>query len=199
MAKLALLLSGGIESTCLAWRLRPDVAITIDYGQVSSLGEIQASKSVCEYLELEHRVISAKTNFVRSGLLAGAGGGSVFNNEHPEFWPYRNQFIITCALMALFSEPISKLAIGAVANDSKFSDGTPGFIEAINALVSLQKREIQVIAPALSFTSSELLASSKLPKQLVGLTFSCHSANIPCGVCPGCMKNRSLLSSYYDL
>jgi 7-cyano-7-deazaguanine synthase len=38
-----LLLSGGMDSVALAYWLRPDVAFTIDYGQLSAEGELRSA------------------------------------------------------------------------------------------------------------------------------------------------------------
>lgn len=42
----ALLLSGGMDSVSIAWWLRPDVALTIDYGQKPAEAEIDAAGQV---------------------------------------------------------------------------------------------------------------------------------------------------------
>ncbi|MFY9512883.1 MAG: 7-cyano-7-deazaguanine synthase, partial [Rubrivivax sp.] len=53
----ALLLSGGMDSLCIAWWKRPDVAITIDYGQLPAQAEVAAAAAVCERLGVEHHVL----------------------------------------------------------------------------------------------------------------------------------------------
>ena len=55
--KTALLLSGGIESTILAYEYKPDIAITIDYGQASANSEIKASKYICNKLNINHIIL----------------------------------------------------------------------------------------------------------------------------------------------
>lgn len=196
MIKRAILLSGGIESTCLTWKIRPQLALTVDYGQVTARGEIEAAKSVCHFLSIEHRTLTARANFVTKGLLAG--NSDVASMSEPEFWPYRNQFIITCALMAVYYEEFSELLIGTVKGDSKFTDGTEDFIAAITRLTNTQSTRTKILAPAISMTSAELLVYAGLPKQLAGLTFSCHRSSIVCGTCPGCLKNKGILAAYYD-
>jgi 7-cyano-7-deazaguanine synthase len=180
----------------LAWLARPDIAIIVDYGQVSAKGEIDASKSICDYIGIDHRVVSARADFVKIGLLAGIR--SVEGKNNPEFWPFRNQFIITCALMGIYSESVNQLLIGTVRGDKKFADGTKGFLDAANALIAVQEERIMIEAPAIDITSAELLVRSGLPKSLIGLTFSCHAADVACGECPGCVKNRALLAEFYD-
>lgn len=44
MSKTAILLSGGMDSIALAYWKRPEIAITIDYGQKPAAAEVVASK-----------------------------------------------------------------------------------------------------------------------------------------------------------
>ena len=55
--KTGLLLSGGMDSLCIAWWKRPDVAITIDYGQLPAAAEIAASTAICQQLGIEHHIL----------------------------------------------------------------------------------------------------------------------------------------------
>ena len=65
--KTALLLSGGMDSLAIAWWKRPDVAITIDYGQKAAEAEKRASSAVCQELGIEHHIltIDGTPDFVR--------------------------------------------------------------------------------------------------------------------------------------
>lgn len=51
--KTALLLSGGMDSLAIAWWKRPDIAITLDYGQEAADAEKRASAAVCAQLGIE--------------------------------------------------------------------------------------------------------------------------------------------------
>ena len=193
---MVLLLSGGVESTCLAWWLRPSMTITVDYGQVTASAEVDTSRRISDYIGAEHHVLRAREEFIEKGLLVGSE--SAFSQQHPEFWLFRNQFIVTCALMYIYPEQYVDVAIGTVLSDSKFGDGTKEFLDAINTLVSIQADNVKLIAPAAHLTSHQLVAHVGLPRQLAGLTFSCHTSPLPCGDCPGCRKNRDILADYYD-
>lgn len=48
--KTALLLSGGMDSISIAWWKRPDIAITLDYGQRAAEAEIKAASATCSDL-----------------------------------------------------------------------------------------------------------------------------------------------------
>ena len=55
--KKGILLSGGIDSICLAFGIKPKIAYTIDYGQTVAEREIYVSKFICKELNIEHKVI----------------------------------------------------------------------------------------------------------------------------------------------
>jgi 7-cyano-7-deazaguanine synthase len=175
--------------------LRPELAFTIDYGQRPAPTEISSSKNICALLDIEHLILSAPTDFVRTGLMSP--NPVTQDLQHPEFWPYRNQFILTCALMAAYEHGATEILIGSVAGDSKFADGTMEFIDMMNRLSALQGDVTKISAPAISMTTEQLLSLSSPPTNLLGLTFSCHRATIPCGDCPGCNKNRQVLAALY--
>ena len=66
-----LLLSGGMDSIALAWWLRPEQAITVDYGQLAAIAETRTSRQVCEELGIGHTVIEARCPELGSGDMAG--------------------------------------------------------------------------------------------------------------------------------
>lgn len=183
----AILLSGGIDSSALAWWMRPDVAITIDYGQQPAEAEKQASAQVCAALGLRHEVLTVNCRALGSGDLAGTGHLSVAPSS--EWWPYRNQLLITLAAGRAIQLGGSELLIGAVRSDSSHVDGRPGFFDAIDALLRMQEGAIRVSAPAITMSSAELVKVSQIPLEVLAWCHSCHVANLACGLCRGCCKH----------
>ncbi|ABS61958.1 ExsB family protein [Parvibaculum lavamentivorans DS-1] len=190
----ALLLSGGIDSSALAHWTRPDICVTLDYGQQAALGEAAASRAICSELHLEHKLISVDLSSLGSGSMAGretALGGAA-----PEFWPYRNQMLVTLAAMLLQPIGLRELMIGTVATDLH-ADGSVRFIQTLNALMRLQEGCVTVTAPAQNLTSTELLKLSSFPRELIGVTFSCHLHRYACGQCSGCIKHREVVDEAF--
>ncbi|MFT7776626.1 7-cyano-7-deazaguanine synthase [Roseateles sp.] len=114
--KAALLLSGGMDSLSIAWWKRPDVAITVDYGQLPAQAERSAVASVCAQLGIEHHIVGIDCRALGSGDMAGSTP-----NEHPpasDWWPYRNQMLITFAVMRAISLGVQRLLIGTVMSTS---------------------------------------------------------------------------------
>src|SRR5690606_7890957 len=130
--KKAILLSGGMDSICLTFGIKPEIAYTINYGQNVAEREIYVSKRICEFLEIEHKIIEVDCRSL--------GSGSLTNNVNhelapsPEWWPYRNQLLITLALMQGIKDGITELHLASVKTDSFHKDGTEAFYKLINEL-----------------------------------------------------------------
>lgn len=186
-----LLFSGGIESTCLAFTSRPDLLLTIDYGQVCAEGEIRASSYIAAELGLRHEILHAPLNKFGAGDLAGTK--SAVSGEATEYWPFRNQMLITLSAMRYEREGLEEIMIGTVISDEVHADGCPDFVDAISRCLSAQNPKLRVVAPALGMTAQQLVESSKIPFDLLGWTFSCHLAKVACGRCRGCNKSLDLL------
>jgi len=187
----ALLLSGGIESTCLAYWKRPDLCVTVDYGQVCADTEIDTSKAICTRLKLRHETIKA----FAGGSFGLLGGKKPLDHDKPEYWPFRNQFLATIAAMNLQRRGIREIWFGSVKSDKKFLDGAPEFFKRLDALTSAQEGRLRIKAPAITLTTEKLIIESKTPRAVLGATFSCHRSSLPCGDCPGCWKQFRLLYS----
>ena len=183
----ALLLSGGMDSIAIAYWKRPRFGITIDYGQKPAEGEIRAAAAVCETFDIEHVVIDTNISALGSGDLAGLPPAC--NAPATEWWPYRNQFLLTVAAMKCLSLEAPELMIGALRTDGFHADGTAEFIGRMNELFALQEGELEVTAPAIELTATELVKKSQAPHSVLAWSHSCHVAAHACGNCRGCHKH----------
>src|ERR1700680_3687438 len=152
-----LMLSGGIESTCIAFWKRPHVCVTVDYGQICARTEIEISRAITRELRLEHRVIEAPIKSFGYGLL---GGKDAANPDREEFWPFRNQFLATVAAMVLYHERIKEIWFGVVRSDGRFRDSSNEFFRTLDSLVSAQEGNIRIKAPAKNISTETLIKSS---------------------------------------
>lgn len=184
--KRALLLSGGMDSLALAWWRRPEIAITLNYGQMAADAEIAASCAICHKLGIEHHVVSVDCRSLGSGDMAGENADALAPAS--DWWPYRNQMLVTLAAMKAISLDVNTLYLGTVKSDSVHRDGTAVFIEAISRLMSLQEGEMTIEAPAIEFSTAELVRTSGIPMNMLAWAHSCHKANVVCGNCRGCNK-----------
>lgn len=184
--KKAILLSGGMDSIALAYWKRPEVAITVDYGQRAAESEIKAAARVSEILGMEHQVLHVDCSSLGSGDLIGIAPLSVAPIS--EWWPYRNQMLVTMALMKAIQLDVKELLVGSVKTDAQHADGTVGFYLKLNDLVTMQEGGIRISVPAIEMTTVELVKVSKVPDSILLYAHSCHTSNQPCGKCHGCMK-----------
>lgn len=183
----ALLLSGGVDSVSLAFWQQPDVAITVDYGQICAEAEIQAAGQICEELQVAHETISVDCSDLGAGTMANRRD-QIEDAPTEEWWPYRNQLIITLAAMRAVQTDISELVLGAVRDDSDHVDGRVEFFESMDEVVCSQEGSLRIRTPAIDFTSAELVRRSGIPKSLFDWSHSCHRSNFACSCCTGCRK-----------
>lgn len=188
----AILLSGGIDSIALAYWKRPDIAITVNYGQAPARTEIRISAIIAKALNIPHHVIEADCSKLGSGDLINQSALTV--SPSSEWWPYRNQLLVTLASMKGITFGISELMIASVKSDGFHKDGTSEFYELINKLMVYQEGNIQVTCPAILFTSVELIKLSGVPRSILNWAHSCHKSNTPCGTCRGCNKYRQVMN-----
>jgi 7-cyano-7-deazaguanine synthase len=189
----AMLISGGMDSIALAYWKRPTYGITVDYGQLPAEGEIQSSKIICELLHIEHIVIKVDCSALGSGDLSQTPSLNISPSQ--EWWPYRNQLLVTLACMRLAGLGVEELFTGSVKQDGFHRDGTPAFYTLINDLAEYQEGNLKVSAPAIGLNSVELIMKSGITSDLLLYAHSCHTGSSPCGYCRGCNKYMQTLQT----
>ena len=196
--KSAILLSGGMDSLSLAWWKRPDIAFTVDYGQIAADAEISASAAICRRLGISHHIIQIDCRPLGSGDMAGTDAN--LHAPASDWWPYRNQLLITLSAMHAIALNVDRLMIGTVRSDGNHMDGTRSFFDTMSQLLSLQEGNINIEAPAIDITTAELIRLSGIPSSFLAWAHSCHKANVACGNCRGCNKYYEVFEEVgYDL
>lgn len=195
MPRSVLLLSGGLDSTTLAYAHNPDLTVTVDYGQCCAEAEIQASAQIADQLNLEHEVIQVDCKNLGAGTMASQQETDL--GDAPEWWPYRNQLVITLVAMDVVRRGAERLLVGAVADDQDHADGRTEFFELIDSLLSFQEGDLRVKAPAIDRTTEELIREANPPESLLGWTHSCTASNAACGECRSCKKRQRVLTRIY--
>jgi len=187
VSRAALLLSGGMDSVAIAYMRRPSLAITIDYGQLAAAGEIRAASAVADALGIRHVIIRVDLRPLGSGDMVGQR--AIDLAPVSEWWPFRNQMLMTLASMRAINDGICHLLIGSVKDDRIHADGTREFIAAMDTLVGLQEGGMTIEAHAIELTTVELIRKSEVPTEILAWAHSCHVAQYACGVCRGCYKH----------
>lgn len=184
--KRALLLSGGMDSVSIAWWKRPEVAFTVDYGQRAAIAEQKAASTVAKQLGIEWHPIVFHCQELGSGDMAGTAPDPLAPAS--DWWPYRNQLLVTLVAMRAVGLGIEELMLGTVATDNQHADGSTAFVAAIDSLLSLQEGGLRVTAPAIGLDAEALVRISGVPRDLLSWAHSCHKADVACGQCRGCNK-----------
>lgn len=192
----SILLSGGIDSIALAFWKRPTYAFTINYGQKPAIAEIRSSEAVCKELQIKHIIISIDCSSIGSGDLIK--GPSINIAPSSEWWPYRNQLLITLACMKAASMEVEELMVASVLSDGFHKDGTSEFYNFISKTVEYQEGAIKISAPAINFSSVDLVLKSLVPPEILYYAHSCHISNTPCGHCRGCYKYIDVIQKLKD-
>lgn len=193
--KTGLLLSGGMDSIAIAWWKRPQWAVTIDYGQKAAAAEKLAAAQVCHELGIAHDVITVDCSSLGSGDMAHRAADP--RGATSDWWPYRNQLLITLASMRAIASEVQTLYIGTVKSDGEsHRDGTSEFISHMDDLMRFQEGGLRVVAPAITLTTTELIRMVGVPPGLLAWSHSCHKADTACGDCRGCNK---YLATYAEL
>jgi 7-cyano-7-deazaguanine synthase len=182
-----------MDSVALAFWLKPPHAVTVDYGQLPAAAEIRAASRVCAELNISHHVV--RTAFPGHGDMAGAP--SLPGAPTPEWWPFRNQMLITIAAAELISHGVTQLIIGTLAPDRVNGDGSPEFLKRIDDLLHFQEGGMRLIAPAIELTATELIRQAGVPEEIIRWAHSCHISDNACGRCRGCLKQRRTLREMF--
>lgn len=186
-----ILLSGGIDSIALAYWKKPETAITLNYGQAPANTEIRVAATVAAALGITHHVLNIDCSSLGSGDLLNRNALDV--SPSSEWWPYRNQLLVTLGAMKAIGLGLTELMVASVQSDGFHKDGTAEFYRLLNNVVSYQEGGLQITCPAIEMSTVELVKRSQIPNSLLYWAHSCHKANIPCGNCRGCNKYRQVM------
>ncbi|QFT48909.1 MULTISPECIES: 7-cyano-7-deazaguanine synthase [unclassified Roseivivax] len=193
----ALLLSGGMDSIAVAFWQRPEIAITIDYGQRAAEAEIAAASQVAKEIGMQHEIITIDCRAIGSGDMAGNDALGVA--PVPEWWPFRNQLLVTFAAARGIVLGVAEVMTGSVSSDGTHADGRPEFYDAMDRVTAVQEGGIRISAPALTMTTTELVRHSGVPREILAWAHSCHTGNLACGQCRGCVKHYQVTKEIYGV
>ena len=180
--EVMILLSGGVDSAaCTKFYLdfgRPSCGLFIDYGQPAAIYEVKSAIAIAK-----HYSIPIKCLVWRGWQLKTAG-----------LIPGRNFFLLSAALMEK-PDFVSVIAMGIHAG-TNYPDCSKTFWARMQAVVDVYEHcRIQLAAPFLSWSKSEIYAYSLQKGVPFELTYSCERGGTsPCGECLSC-KDREMLNA----
>lgn len=207
--KAIILLSGGLDSlvSCGLKHEETELALTFDYGQKSASKEIEASKLICNYYQIKHKVIKldvlkeiTHTALVSEKDIPDIEIERANNTSTKAVWvPNRNGLFLNIAAAYCDSYEYDTIIIGANKEEAQnFPDNTSEFIERINKTFeySTQKKP-KVVAPLINFDKNDIVKIAIEEKMPIDLVQSCYnSTKKHCGKCESCKRlKRALIAN----
>jgi 7-cyano-7-deazaguanine synthase len=140
-------------------------AVAVDYGQRPAEAEIRAAEQVCREMGISHHVLRIDCSALGAGDMRGTYGLAVVPT--PEWWPFRDQMLVTFAAAHLLRFGVNRMFIGTLRSDSVNGDGTKAFVEALDLLLALQEGAIRLEAPAIEHDAVSLVRVSGVPQSIL--------------------------------
>lgn len=202
MKRAVVLLSGGIDSTTLAYHLkyhnRDLLPICINYGQRHKK-EIQAAEAIANSLERKLEVIDLSSSaniFAGSALTSDIKvpeGYYTDKNMAITVVPNRNMVFISLAVAYALSHGADTVAYAAHSGDHAiYPDCRPEFADyMIDAVSTATDREVTLSVPFLYLTKADIvkIGLNKNYPVPYELTWSCYNGREKhCGKCGTCVE-----------
>lgn len=215
MVKSLILLSGGLDSLVSLGlkkeELNVELALTFDYGQKSGKEEIEASKKICDYYGIEHKVIKldwlkeiTKTSLVSDDSVPT--GDALINSEQSakSVWvPNRNGLFLNIAGCFADSYGYDYILIGANKEEAQtFPDNRQEFIDSVNEEFKFSTQKSlppKVVAPLINNDKNDIVMLALKSHVPLELTRSCYQGGEKhCGICESCVRLKNALLANHD-
>ena len=211
--KSIILLSGGLDSVVALGVFREEynieLALTFNYGQKSAANELYASKKICEYYNIKHKIINldwlkeiTSTALVSEKEIPQDNLGT--NDSAKSVWvPNRNSLFLNIAASYADALDYDYIIFGANADEGEtFPDNTEKFRTEISKVFEYSTlKKPMVLAPLINKHKDDIVKiaiENKVPLEFVR---SCYSSQaVHCGKCESCLHLKKALinNNAYD-
>lgn len=203
--KTVILLSGGLDSTVLAYYLKSQghqlFPIAFDYEQKHAI-ELKSSKKIAKKLGVELKIVPldalgdlAPCALTRSNISVPHAG---YQDEIQKATvvPNRNMVMLSLAVSYATSIGAKFVAIATHFGDAAiYPDCRIEFIEAFNETLRAQELEVRVMAPFINIDKSNIVEVGKSLRVPFDSTYSCYEGEeIPCGKCGACIERNEAMN-----
>ena len=203
MMKAVLILSGGVDSTTLLYKLVDDGyevhALTFNYAQRHKK-EIECAKAIASRLGIVHRVVDLSSVAGLLGDSALLGGKDVPSCHYTEdaarqtVGPNRNMIMLSLAAGYAEAREIPQIFYAAHKNDSTiYPDCRAEFVQALKPAIRLATawHPVELCAPFVDLTKAEIVSLGLKLGVPYELTWSCYRGEEkPCRSCPTCIERE---------
>lgn len=209
-----ILLSGGLDSlVALGYsKLQKDInvslALTFDYGQKAAIKEIEASKKIAKFYNVEHKVIKldwlkeiTKTSLVSENQIPNKNFNTKDSAE--AVWvPNRNALFLNIAAAFCDSLHYEYIIFGANKDEGQtFPDNTEEFRNRISDMFQYSTLvKPKVIAPLINYTKDDIVKIAVDNSMPLNLVWSCYSLGEKhCGECESCnYLKKALITNHKE-
>ncbi len=210
--KAITLLSSGLDSVAAlaiaAENIDIEIAITFDYGQRARTREIEYSQKVCEYFEIEHRVVKldwlseiTSTSLVNTNTDVPSLSFEDIDKTAPAeitaasakaVWvPNRNGVMLNIAGSFAESRECDYLVVGFNGEEAgTFPDNSLAYVQAMDTAFSYStQNKVKVLAPLIELEKTEIVRKALEAKAPLEYSWSCyHGGEMPCRECESCIR-----------
>lgn len=212
MTKSIILLSGGLDSLVSLGlkkdELNIDLAITFDYGQKSVAKEVLASKTICDYYKISHKIIKldwlkeiTQTSLVSDEKIPTQNDLTMDEKSAKSVWvPNRNGLFLNIAGCFADSYGYNYILIGANKEEGQtFPDNTQEFVDAVNNSFNYSTlNSAKVVAPLINYDKNDIVMLGMTKGVPLELVMSCYQDDKGhCGICESCLRlKRALIENH---
>ncbi len=213
MSKGIVLLSGGLDSlVSLGLCIKShgvSLAITFDYGQKSAEYEIKASKNICDYYKITHKVITldwlkevTHTTLVNNDKVPEGDALRDGSQSAKKVWvPNRNGLFLNIAGAFADGEDYDYIIIGANKEEAQtFPDNTQEFLNRVNSEFEYSTlKHPQIVAPLINSDKNDIVKLALDNNIPLNFVRSCYNGGEKhCGRCESCVRLKNALLNNHD-
>lgn len=200
MKKAVVILSGGMDSTTVAYKAKNEgydiVALHFNYGQRTQNKELQCFHAICDDLNIKNRYAIDLDFFKQIGSALVDKSIDIPTNGIEDgipvtYVPFRNGIFLSIASAIAEKENATKLMIGVVEEDSSgYPDCRENFINTMQKAINLGTKDetkIEIITPLIHLKKEDIVKEAIKEGVKLELTWSCYqNEDKACGVCDSC-------------
>lgn len=206
--KTILILSGGLDSTCLLYELKKMgdeiICLNFQYGSKHNARELSAARHTVDEINIPLKVLNLQfiTHLFKSALLFNGEdvpeGHYAAENMKKTVVPFRNAIMLSIAGGYAASIGANRIAAGIHAGDHTiYPDCRVEFFDSFKDLLRVGLWEkVDFYAPYLWLNKGDIARRGYDAGAPVYLTYSCYKGGlIHCGKCGACAERKEALGT----
>jgi len=201
MKRVVCILSGGMDSTLVAYMMRSFgyeiIGVHFNYAQRTEKKELEAFRAICDELKIEKKYEIDIDFFKQIGASALVDNsievptGGIEEGIPVTYVPFRNGIFLSIATAIAEKENAEAIAIGVVEEDSSgYPDCQEHYIQAMQNAINLGTKpstKLEIKMPLVHLKKEQIVAEAIKYNVALDLTWSCYqNEEKACGVCDSC-------------